>query len=261
MNDQRPWMSTEQIKRELEPKQETVPEKPIMGQNEEIVEMNEDFDFNGFQVVRREFFAHLREPSATFDKCKFYVNAACLAKFPDSDYAQVLVNQKTKILALRPCQEQDKDAFQWCKISKGRRVPRQITCKLFFAKVFTLMGWNPSYRYKMLGRVIHSNGLYLLAFDLNATEVYQRTMNGDKVKTSRTPVFPSEWQDQFGLPYEEHKQSMQVNVFDGYAIYAIKENMQKPEVSPEPVQGVEKQNNYPSVIVVPENRMEGSVNV
>ena len=59
MNDQRHWMSTEQIKRELEPKQETAPEKPIMGQNEEIVEMNEDFDFNGFQVVRREFFAHL----------------------------------------------------------------------------------------------------------------------------------------------------------------------------------------------------------
>ena len=86
------------------------------------------------------------------------------------------------------------------------------------------MNWNPKYRYKLLGRLIHSNGEYLIAFDLNAPEVYQRTFTeGEKPKTSRTPVFPSEWQTQFGLPYNVHKQSMQINIFDGYAVYAIKE--------------------------------------
>ncbi len=40
-------------------------------------------------------------------------------------------------------------------------------------------------------------------------------------------MFPSGWQNQFGLPFYEHRQSMQVNIFDGYAIYAIKDNTVK----------------------------------
>ena len=64
----------------------------------------------------------------------------------------------------------------------------------------------------------------MIAFDLNATETYQRTFaEGAKPKTSRTPVFPAGWQDQFGLPYKEHQQSMQISIFDGYAIYSIKD--------------------------------------
>ena len=80
----------------------------------------------------------------------------------------------------------------------------------------------------MLGKLIHSNDEYLLAFDLTATEVYQRTTpEGGKPKTSRTPVFPAEWQDQFGLPFNEHKQSMQINIVEGYAVYSIKDNTEE----------------------------------
>ena len=196
---------------------------PVLAEGDEVIEL-EDFDFDNFQVVRREFFAHMREPSVTFNDCKFQVNTACITKFPNFDYAQVLVSQEQKILALRPCAEGVKDAYMWCGVTKGKRKPKPITCKLFFAKIVSLMNWNPKYRYKLLGRLIHSNGEYLIAFDLNAPEVYQRTfVEGEKPKTSRTPVFPSEWQTQFGLPYNVHKQSMQINIFDGYAVYAIKD--------------------------------------
>ena len=71
---------------------------PVLSEGDELVDLGEDFDFDGFQVVRREFFAHLREPSCTFNNLKFSVNSACLAKFPNSDYAQVLVNRQKKIL-------------------------------------------------------------------------------------------------------------------------------------------------------------------
>lgn len=202
---------------------------PFLADGDEMMEMGEDFDFGEFQVVRREFFAHLREPSLTFNGCKIYVNSASLAKFPKADYMQILINRKTKILALRPCKEGERDSFSWCSISKGKRKPKQITCKLFFAKVFTMMSWNPDYRYKLLGTVIHAKGEYLLAFDLSSTEVYQKIYSeGEKPKASRAATYPSEWQNQFGLPFYEHRQSMQVNIFDGYAIYAIKDNS-KPQ--------------------------------
>ena len=207
------------------PAEEEIQEKPeIIVEDDEILELGDSFDFDGFQVVRREFFAHIKEPSVSFNNCKSSVNSACIAKFPDTEFVQVMVNRNTKILALRPCDEGARDSYPWCYYSKGRRKPKAITCKLFFAKIVSLMDWNPNYRYKLLGRVIHANGEYLLAFDLTATEVYQKSTSDDgKTKTSRTPVFPAGWQDQFGLPFSEHEQSMQINIFDGYAVYAIKD--------------------------------------
>ena len=206
---------------------EAVPDDPEQapGQiqsDEEILELGNNFDFEGFQVVRREFFAHINEPSVSFNNCKFYVNSACIQRFPDTETVQVLVNTDTKILAILPCPENARDSFSWCTVSKGKRKPKQITCKLFFAKVFSMMGWNPDHRYKILGKIIHANGEKLIAFDLTATEIYQRTAaKGSKPRTSRIPVFPAEWQNQFGLPYNEHKQSLQVDILNGYAVYSI----------------------------------------
>ena len=208
---------------------------PVIKEGDEVVDLGEDFDFSGFQVVRREFFAHTREPSITFNNCKFYVNAACLAKFPNTDFAQVLINKDDKILALRPCPEGARDSFRWCYFSKGKRKPKHITCRLFFAKVASMMGWNPIYKYKLLGKLIHSNEEYLIAFDLTASETYRKTVAEDeKLKTSRVPVYPADWQNQFGLPYNEHKQSMQVNIVDGYAVYSIKDTSRKNTLDEQP---------------------------
>lgn len=184
----------------------------------------EAFSYAGYQVVRGEFFAHINEPSITFNRCKVSVNTACVNKLPDIDYVQILVNPSETKLAVRPCKEDEKDSFLWCGIDRktGRKTPRGITCRLFFAKLVELMDWNPEYRYKMLGKLIQSNGENLFIFDLTATEIYQRVQqNGEKPRSSRTPVFPVEWQNQFGLPVEEHRRSLQVNIFDGYAIFGL----------------------------------------
>ena len=225
-------------------------ESTVEVDSDEILEMGDSFDFEGFQVVRREFFAHLREPSVTFNNCKFSVNTACLTKFPKTEYVQVLVSRDEKILALRPCEENARDSFLWCNITHGKRKPRAITCKLFFAKIVSFLNWNPDNRYKLLGKVVHANGEYLLAFDLTSKEEYQRIFkDGEKPKSSRTPLFPEDWQDQFGLPYNEHKQSMQINIFDGYAIYAIKENGSSEKTdTTENTEAAEVSDSYPSPI-------------
>lgn len=189
-------------------------------QTNEIPGLGDEHDLEEFQVVRREFFAHTTEPAVTFHNCRFYVNAACLSKFPDTDYVQVLINRQSQILALRPCLEGERDHFAWCGLLKGRRKPKQLTCKLFFAQVAAMMGWDPSHHYKIFGWCARANGERLLVFDLTAAEVY---FSG-KCKTSRVPIFPENWRDQFGLPFQEHRQSMRADIFDGYAIYSIKDS-------------------------------------
>ena len=204
--------------------------EPITHTQKEDIDVNcidlaDDIDIDDFQVVRREFFSHINEPSITFNNCKFNVNTACLSKFPEFNYAQILVNQKKKILAVLPCDETAKDSYMWCKTYKGRKQPKTITCRLFFAKIVSMMGWNPEYKHKIMGKVVHANDKYMIAFDLNATETYERIKaDGTKPKTSKVPVYPADWQNQFGMPFKEHRQSMQIDLFDGYAVFAVKDN-------------------------------------
>lgn len=189
---------------------------------EEIQE--NEFSYDGYQIVRREFFAHLYEPSITLNNCKVSLNTACLKRLPDVDYVQFLVNPIEKKLAVRPSGEDEKDSFLWCTNKNSKRKPRQITCSMFFAKIVQLMEWNPDFRYKLLGKLIKSGDEYLFIFDLTATEIYQRILHdGEKPKSSRISIFPAEWQNQFGLQVEEHRKLLQVNIFDGYTVFGIKD--------------------------------------
>lgn len=203
-----------------ESENETVAEIRVNESQEDYIEIDDEFDFEGFQVVRREFFAHLTDPSLTFNNYKVSVNAACLNKFPDTDYVLFMVNKETKILAIKPCNEEDRDACLWCTQGNKKRKPRQATCKLFFATILNLMGWNPDYRYKLLGKMLRANNQYMLVFDLTATEMYKKT-DGAR---SRTPIYPESWQNQFGMPYEEHRKSYKIETFDGFSTFKIMES-------------------------------------
>ena len=218
----------------------------------EIIEDN-TFNYEGFQVVRGEFFAHIYEPSFTFNNYKVSVNTACIKKLPDVEYVQILVNPEDKKLAVRPCSEEEKDSFRWCSNGK-KRAPKQITCRIFFAKIITLMGWNPNHRYKLLGKLIRSNGELLLIFDLSTPEIFMRTeKEGEKPKTSRTASYPDEWKNQFGVPVEEHQSNLQINIFDGYAVFGIQEKA-KPE-SPAPVNTESEETNYEQTSLFPTDTM------
>lgn len=192
---------------------------------------DDSFSYDGYQVVRGEFFAHIYEPSFTFNNYKVSVNTACIKKLPNVKYVQILVNPIEKKLAVRPCREEEKDSFRWCSSGK-KRSPKQITCRIFFAKVISLMDWNPNYRYKILGKLIRSGNEILFIFDLTSPEIFPRTLKDNgTVTTARTPSYPEEWKNQFGIPVEEHQKSMQVNIFEGYAVFDIQEKKKATDKS------------------------------
>lgn len=187
------------------------------------------FDYEGYQVVRGEFFSHLSEPALSFSFNKIYVNQACLRKLPGVDYVQILVNTDEKKLVIRPAEEDEKDAFLWIN---RKRKPKQITCRVFYAKIISLLGWNSDYRYKLLGKLIRSGEERLLVFDLTATEIFVRLVKEDgKYKSSRRPVFPAEWENQFGLPVEEHRKQLQINIFNGYTVFGIQNIAPVPDIT------------------------------
>ena len=61
--------------------------------DDEIIQ-DETFSYEGYQVVRGEFFAHMHEPSVTLNANKIYVNKACLKKL--SEVKTIIPKQKAK---------------------------------------------------------------------------------------------------------------------------------------------------------------------
>ena len=83
-----------------------------------------------------------------------------------------------------------------------------------------LMGWNPKYRYKILGKLIRTKTDMLFVFDLSSAEIYGIRSNGE-TSASRTPIYPEAWKNQFGVPFNEHQDTVQVSIFEDYAVFKI----------------------------------------
>ena len=41
--------------------------KPDISADDTVIDLGDDYDFDEFEVVRREFFAHMNEPAVTFN--------------------------------------------------------------------------------------------------------------------------------------------------------------------------------------------------
>ena len=223
-------------------------EKEIVDQK--AIELAEDFSYEGYQVVRRELFAHLREPAVVIRRDSVTFNTACIAGLEDAVYIQILVNQDNKRMVVRKCEENDKDALRWCVAKPDKRKSRKMTNKIFSAMMYEMMGWNLDCRYKILGHKITFEDETIYVFDLMETEIFldikgkrakkdtesqfttekansveetasnsidnERSVEEIK-KKNRIPFYPKEWKDSFGLPVEEHRKALEINMLDGYA--------------------------------------------
>lgn len=186
-----------------------------------------NFSIKGYEVVRSQFFSQSTEPAVTFGRQKMWVNSVCLTKFPKTDYIQILINPNTKVLALYPSREDDRNSLPWCSHGGGKRKPRQLSCPVFFAKIYGLMEWNPAFRYRATGKHLRGNRGELLAFDLRSAEAYAYSAD---TAQRRIPHFSADWHDQFGIPAAEYGSEPLVHLFDKHAVFEL-EPGPKPDIS------------------------------
>ena len=190
------------------------------------------FSFDGYQVVRREFFSHIYDPTLTIKGSSIVFNNACISKLDQVVYVQVLVNPTAEKLVIRPCEEGARDAVRWCIAKDDKRKSREITCRMFTAKLYEMMGWETLYRYKLQGTRIDYHGEQLYVFDLTSTEIFLPAVKdpGDpeaKKRRGKT-VFPADWRDSFGIPVQEHAQTTQINLLDGYGYVDVSAPQDNP---------------------------------
>ena len=182
------------------------------------LEIQSSFNLKDFQVVRREFIAHQFDPAMTIRGTSITFNNSCISKLEDATYVHFLINPNLSQLVIRAVEEGTRDAIRWCIIKGDKRKSRQITCKAFTTKLFEMMNWDPSLRYKMQGMRIRYEGEYMYLFDLKATErFYPQHKDPATGKTARAEaILPDEWQDSFGMTVDEHTASTQIDLNSGF---------------------------------------------
>ncbi len=188
----------------------------MIDETKEFIE-DDSFSYDDYEIVRGEFLSRTGMPAICFDGVKVSVNTACLRKMPEVRYVQFLINSAERKLVLRPCGEDDRDSFLWCKDKNGKLTPRKIVCRLFSAKLAELMGWSPDRRYRIMGAVLKTNSERLMFFDLNNAEAVDNAVK----EASRKSCFPEDWRDYFGLTVEQQKKSIAVNIFDDFTVIGL----------------------------------------
>ena len=197
-------------------------------------ELEKEFSYDGYQVVRKELFAHLRDPAITIRKDSVTFNTACINGMEDVVYIHMMFNKELKRIVVEGCDENDKDALRWCVAKPDKRKSRKMMGRPFSELIYREMGWDEGCRYKILGYRIQFEGKTLYVFDLNVPEVFlekKRKQKTDSVKTSESaPVqaeeqpkantrkghYPDDIANTFGVSVEQHKEETAFHHMDGY---------------------------------------------
>ena len=181
------------------------------------------FDLSGYEIVRAQFFSTRLNPAMTISEGRITFNTACLKKFEDVEYVEILFNSIERCIAVRPCDRDNINAVKWGTIRNGKWAVLPKSCRGFSEPLFELMDWNNECKYRFRGQYSKEDNEQILLFDLeepevikheiiqedlpdtDTTEAEENTVETSENKTKKIVriLFPKQWQNHFGYRSEE----------------------------------------------------------
>lgn len=177
--------------------------------------------FGNFQLVRAAFFPSNAYPSMTISNGKLRFNTACLKKFEDVEYVELLLNTVANAIAIRPCEKDNPNAIHWGRLREERWVASTLGCKGFAKMLFGLMDWDAEAQYKFTGRFITNGEDKLLVFELDEPVITKTeeqvvvpetaddqpdAVEEEIVIREKVQIYPESWQTTFGKKINVLKQ-------------------------------------------------------
>lgn len=159
----------------------------------------------------------------TISEGRITFNTACLKKFEDVEYVEILFNSIERCIAVRPCDKDNINAVKWGTIRKGKWAVLPKSCRGFSEPLFELMDWNNECKYRFRGQYSKEDNEQILLFDLEEPEVIKHEIiqedlpdtdtteteenivdiSENKTKKIVRTLFPKQWQNHFGDSPEE----------------------------------------------------------
>ena len=197
-------------------------------------ELQSTFSYDGYQVVRKELFAHLRDPAIVIRKDSITFNTACITGLEDVVYVHVMFNNDLKRIVVRGCDENDKDALRWCIAKPDKRKSRKMTCKPFAELVYKEWTGTANVDIRCWGTGLPLKGKLCTFLILLVPEIFHEGQKRKKGPTCEQPAdqeakpvdtrkgfYPDDIAGTFGVPVEEHLKESEVKQMDGYVSMGI----------------------------------------
>lgn len=147
---------------------------------------------SNFQVVRAQLFSTRLYPAVTISRGKVRFNTACMKRFEDVEYVELLFNSVEKCLAVRPCDKNCPNAIRWGTFQEGKWIVREKSCRGFSAPLYEIMGWKEELRYRMRGSFLGEGDDRIMIFDLDEPEIIERVLIEDIPTEPDEPVTTAE---------------------------------------------------------------------
>ena len=198
-----------------------------------------EFDFRGFEIARSQFFNTADRLCVTFSIDEIIFSTSCVRKLDNSQHIEMFIHPNKRLLVIRICKSDTKNAMRWTKInSDGNHVPRIICGAAFLKTIYKLLDWNFECKYRIRGIRKQKEDESILIFNLRETELFvpQSMLNiaDNETAIKVAPIllnvgksiiaFPSAWADDFGSNYYRHSQSQEMAEIEQAKELNVKEN-------------------------------------
>ncbi len=98
-------------------------------------------------------------------------NTACLRRFEDVEYVELLLNAVENCIAIRPCDRDNPNAIKWGKLQNERWVINSFSCRGLAKLLFGLMNWDEDVKYRFRGQYIDAGEEKIMLFELDEPEM------------------------------------------------------------------------------------------
>lgn len=194
-------------------------------------------DLDSYELPPRTQFSMLNKPAVSIKHREMTFNMACIRLFEGVQYILPFTSRPKKRVAVVTCSEEESESVQWARLNKkGVWTNRTIVSEEYLAKLFDLMGWDPTCRYKVMGRVTNSERGLILVFDLEEAilfttpEEYVDRRTGE-VKKRQIKYYPDEYKDRIGKSYKDYLEKYQMSMFEQLSDYS-EEGEDQPVTTP-----------------------------
>ena len=124
-----------------------------------------DIDLRDVKLLRGDSFVDAFMICATFAEDRLRFSSTCVRKFSGKDYVEILIHPIKKLLAVRPCRKEHKNAIRWTSHSDGRAFGRSIGCSAYINTLYSLLEWESSTRYRLRCALQKVEGEPIAIFD------------------------------------------------------------------------------------------------
>ena len=180
----------------------------------------------GYELIRADYFPSNERPAMIITNGKLRFNTACLKKFEDVEYVELLLNTVKNCIAIRPCEKDNPNAIHWGRLREDHWIVSTLSCRGLARTLFDMMSWEDEGQYRFSGEFKVQGENKLLLFELGEpviTKTVEQIVvpeeeDADSAEAEREEIIirekvrvnPPSWATSFGVPVsylEQHHYS------------------------------------------------------